>query len=127
MTDEEVDRFVAEARKRWDSPRRGQDGDPDRLDYCVGGALCRHMVYRHDPKRKFTYYQANSPFYFPLSSQLAVQLSYYNPRLDRSAAYAAACDITYRNDMGEFDAAWEAVRTALRYRKETTDDTIRSS
>jgi hypothetical protein len=85
--------------------RQFNPGLMDGLDqgYCVGGTLCRELE---------TFGQS-----FPARSVLARALRLVNNQLSFAEAGAYANSITYLNDAGWFEAAWDRLDEALTFKE----------
>lgn len=78
----------------------------DPTAYCVGGAFCFHVQ-----RSRKGIIACN----FPGSTYVARLLNLINPRLSVEKAQRHAEHITWQNDQGRFDVAWQELQRALEY------------
>lgn len=114
--------LVEQIQKEYPSPVKSSYGEHGRFTqwkddaYCVGGACILYL--RENDRSAFEHLGivGNLQTQFPAGRPLTRVLLLFNDRLPKDTAYGFACNIINLNDTGHFDAAWQALRTAVMHR-----------
>ena len=93
---------MEQIRQQFPHPQSATDAQGGPESYCIGGAVYR-SAYPGPPW----------PPAFPTEILVVTALCTLNRGLSLSMAWAAACDITRKNDREDFAGAWESVHRAL--------------
>ena len=97
---------INEIKTRFPNPQRCQDdGLPNPVGYCVGGAFLMYLTGVQESPDGNTRY--------PIEEHLVPALQNANPTLSEERAEILVVELLTENDNGNFDRAWEILEELL--------------